>query len=1194
MSWFNTSNFSSLAKSAISQAQKSIDKVLDIQDDGEAEGQSNGNIPKPSLKSSPTGQRPSASRRNYKEDTRPRKEDGAEITPDQDSFFSSFLGSNKQSTPKTTKQSTPNSNQAGFEKLKLGMKDAIESPQKENSRSEKGVESLYSVSSDFILDSKRISRQNQSRSIEDDKSTGIASKKVESKVKKKEEFEHFKEFENDSISIADDKVKEDLLDDNILKVDNGCLVKEQGKEDISCRQERSILSASDMETDDLNQQNSANIETIVNQSVDTDFKLKEKSDRETLKSEEGLENKTTAKVENDIDDDEALEARIVGVAERSPKFVTENVFDGTAENTAPDQVSYLNSELPSSKLQSCSNSANPEAVSNAHKDNDIKNDTLSSDSLSVFEPARNYVSEPGELETQSETKQVLLNDSYLDLGNIDTSNIFKQKLELETGSPASRETAEQSKKSDEISDEIDGNAESKYESPSIAEDNLSENLRSVDYSTVKQTQQKEPSNLSNEIESIDSEGDAAKSSNLIESADLCEDNVDSAVTLHTPQKEDEEIVLRDQDSKKIKTLEMELERLQELVNARESKMVTLSKENIDMQEAVSILRNQLEQAEQASYGDESLISEMRDEFSKRMGEMNTKLNKVVKERDGLQVELDQTTERLTQSSDEMIRSYTNTLKEKEEQIAGLLAEGEALSKKELKSNTAVKKYRVKVKDMESKLEQNKKQLEDKDAEIAKLKETLKEKMEIERVMKDQVKKLEMITDQQEDEISKLKDQLDDTEDKIRGMQTTLDSGFQEINRLNLEKANRESEVEEIRALKLMKEELEKENAEKDLAAERERQHGVGQLESLRLTITRMEQTSARREDNFQQEIKELQQRLEEAENRNQELSQSIASASRPLLRQIENLQNSHHNQVVNWERVEKNLNDRLASAQQQLTLVADKERSAVDFAMEMKSRLTALELQVSSLRKQKEDVNNELVKCKDNLKTVEEKLEREMTNFQNYQVNYRTSLEELQNEKMFIENQLNAERAKHEAELIRLANESKAKGRLSRQNSSNAVQSVRLDSKSDEDVLETDGQPTNNTRSRTSSTSSSSNLIDSNNRNASTAVMEKLQTQMRQKDGEILVLKEEIVSLQKTRASLAQELVNLSNLVEELQDKVEKYDTMKENYQALESRYNAVLQLYGEKVEEADELRMDLEDVKQMYKQQIQQLFDER
>lgn len=33
MSWFDTSNFASLAKTALTQAQKSIDKVLDIEEE---------------------------------------------------------------------------------------------------------------------------------------------------------------------------------------------------------------------------------------------------------------------------------------------------------------------------------------------------------------------------------------------------------------------------------------------------------------------------------------------------------------------------------------------------------------------------------------------------------------------------------------------------------------------------------------------------------------------------------------------------------------------------------------------------------------------------------------------------------------------------------------------------------------------------------------------------------------------------------------------------------------------------------------------------------------------------------------------------------------------------------------------------------------------------------------------------------
>ena len=40
-------------------------------------------------------------------------------------------------------------------------------------------------------------------------------------------------------------------------------------------------------------------------------------------------------------------------------------------------------------------------------------------------------------------------------------------------------------------------------------------------------------------------------------------------------------------------------------------------------------------------------------------------------------------------------------------------------------------------------------------------------------------------------------------------------------------------------------------------------------------------------------------------------------------------------------------------------------------------------------------------------------------------------------------------------------------------------------------------------------------------------------------------------------------------------------------FQELDQRHNAVLQMYGEKAEECEELKMDLEDVKSMYKTQV-------
>lgn len=53
------------------------------------------------------------------------------------------------------------------------------------------------------------------------------------------------------------------------------------------------------------------------------------------------------------------------------------------------------------------------------------------------------------------------------------------------------------------------------------------------------------------------------------------------------------------------------------------------------------------------------------------------------------------------------------------------------------------------------------------------------------------------------------------------------------------------------------------------------------------------------------------QRLQEAETRNQELSQSVTSATCPLLRQIENLQASLGGQTAAWEKLEKTISDRL-------------------------------------------------------------------------------------------------------------------------------------------------------------------------------------------------------------------------------------------------------------------------------------------
>lgn len=84
-----------------------------------------------------------------------------------------------------------------------------------------------------------------------------------------------------------------------------------------------------------------------------------------------------------------------------------------------------------------------------------------------------------------------------------------------------------------------------------------------------------------------------------------------------------------------------------------------------------------------------------------------------------------------------------------------------------------------------------------------------------------------------------------------------------------------------------------------------------QIEDLRVAMSRMEREHTRREDALHQEISDLLHKLELSDRRNDDLTDAVAAATKPLLRQIENLQSSHAVQTSSWDKLEKNLSDRL-------------------------------------------------------------------------------------------------------------------------------------------------------------------------------------------------------------------------------------------------------------------------------------------
>ncbi|XP_057311843.1 TATA element modulatory factor-like [Hydractinia symbiolongicarpus] len=650
---------------------------------------------------------------------------------------------------------------------------------------------------------------------------------------------------------------------------------------------------------------------------------------------------------------------------------------------------------------------------------------------------------------------------------------------------------------------------------------------------------------------------------------------------------------------KILCLQKEVENLKSIIDARERKMVELSKENISLQESASIYKNQLDQLENTTSQDDSEMNELREEFTKRIGESDKKLQAAVKDRDYYKNKLIETEERLTQSANEQVSALSQSLIEKEDTIKGLLDEGEALSKKELDANNRIKKLRVKLKDITKKNETYLESIQEKEKEIDTLKEINREKEVNEKKIEAELQKLEGITDSQEDEISVLKEKLDDTEEKYNAMEATMQNAYAEINKLNLEKAQKDSEVQEASVAVQAKEELEQKLKELEKKTKYGNEELVAQLEDLQNAYQRLEQQSARKEDKLKHEIQDLHSRLEEGENRNQELSTSVTAATRPLLRQIENLQSSHANQADNWERVEKSLTERLGNLQHQLALASEKERSASEIATELKSKYKALNIQYHTVKEEKTKLESSLEDETNRNKELKDGWNREKMNLEKQVTKLKTLYEGLHNEKIFLEDQLSAEKAKYDNDMFQL------NSRLAQQQQQQqTVQAISRQSSHDSLPTEEDrvvhrNESFNSTFSHQRNMSTSSSLHesfhnDSMMRTTTTASFEHIQSQLRKREGEVYVLQEEIQSLEKTKASLAQELVSLANKVEELENHVAELSCYKEKHDEMQSRYSAVLQMYGEKAEEADELRMDLDDIKNMYKQQIQDLLGDR
>uniref|UniRef100_A0AAR2JDT7 TATA element modulatory factor 1 TATA binding domain-containing protein n=1 Tax=Pygocentrus nattereri TaxID=42514 RepID=A0AAR2JDT7_PYGNA len=635
-----------------------------------------------------------------------------------------------------------------------------------------------------------------------------------------------------------------------------------------------------------------------------------------------------------------------------------------------------------------------------------------------------------------------------------------------------------------------------------------------------------------------------------------------------------------------------IDELTSRLEKREAQLLTVSKDKARLEEECDNLKDEMIGLKEES----ASVQSLKDEFTQRIADAERKAQLACKERDIAKKEIKGLREEVAArfNSNETLE----LIREKEEQIRGLLEEGEKLSKQQLQHSNIIKKLRVKEKESDTKITKQTKKLKEQEDELKQLQQVLDGKEELEKQHRENIKKLNSVVERQEKDLSKLQTELEELQEKNRSLQAALDGSYKELAELHKANATKASEAQELALSREVqaKEELSLALEKAQEEARLQQEALANQVADLRLALQRAEQQQARKEDYLREEISELQQRLQEAETRNQELSQSVTSATRPLLRQIENLQATLGAQTASWEKLEKNISDRLGeSTQAQLAVAVEKERSATEELHAIKAQLASLESQNSNLRQEKGRLQGQL----DAERTRREKLEddnsREHVELENLKGEYARALEEARKEKLLLTNQLEMEKMKVEQEKKKcyLAQEALKEKVGAPASSTPSLSRSSSISGADHGGLHTSmlSQDSLDHSFGTMTMSlSGSSLYEAARLSGGSSIIENLQSQLKLREGEIAQLQLEISNLERSRSVMAEELVRLTNQNDEMEAKVKEIPRLRVQLKDLEQRHNTILQMYGEKAEEAEELRLDLEDVKNMYKTQIDEL----
>ncbi|KAJ2943505.1 hypothetical protein O0L34_g16616 [Tuta absoluta] len=313
----------------------------------------------------------------------------------------------------------------------------------------------------------------------------------------------------------------------------------------------------------------------------------------------------------------------------------------------------------------------------------------------------------------------------------------------------------------------------------------------------------------------------------------------------------------------------------EILEARENRLMEISRNNAELVESNENLKGQVESLmSKHEGGDINVITE---DYTQRMSALEKKFQQAIREKDQLRKQLDnlkaETVSRKNSSE------FENALKEKDEFIAGLQEEGEKLARQQLQHSNIIKKLRAKEKDNEQVIKNLRDKVAEQTAELDRLKRSIAAKEELEVNQIEAVYRLTTANKKLEAELFETKSSLDDTTLKLESTKTSLEAARKELT--DLQRSS--SELARRRGAQVQ---LKADNERLETENERLR----AEVQQLRAELVQEEKRWIARTEALRRELNEARELISSLEARAQDPAVDAGAAA--LLQQLAALQRS--------------------------------------------------------------------------------------------------------------------------------------------------------------------------------------------------------------------------------------------------------------------------------------------------------------